>query len=65
MCLLFSFIPASVLTTLSYFVWFTAARAEGPRQRLGNYLAIWLLVVSLLLVACGAFMTFTGRCPLN
>ncbi len=51
MCLLFSLVPASVFTTLSYFVWFAAGNAQGNRQQWGNYLAVWLLIVALGFVA--------------
>ncbi len=65
MCLLFSLIPASVFTTLSYFVWFAAGNAQGSRQQWGNYLAVWLLLVALGFVACGAFVTLAGLCPMG
>ncbi len=65
MCLLFSFVPASVFTTLSYFVWYAAGTAKSNRQQLGNYLALWLLIVALGFIACGAYVTFTGVCPMD
>ncbi len=65
MCFFFSLLPASVFTTLSYFVWFAAANSEGTQQQLGIILALWLLVMAMGFVACGAFMTFTKRCPMQ
>lgn len=65
MCFFFSFIPASVITTVSYFVWFAAGRAEGSRRQWGNYLAIWLLIVAVSYIACGAFVTLAGLCPID
>jgi heme/copper-type cytochrome/quinol oxidase subunit 2 len=65
MCLLFSFVPASVFMMLSYFVWYAAGTAQGNRQQFGNYLAIWLLIVAVAFIACGAYVTFTGVCPMD
>jgi hypothetical protein len=65
MCLLFSLVPASVFTTLSYFVWFAAGNSQGSRQQWGNYLAIWLLIVALGFITCGAYVTFAGLCPME
>ena len=65
MCFFFSFMPATMFTTLSYFVWFAAGKAEGNRQRWGNFLAVWLLIVALGFIACGAFVTLAGLCPID
>ena len=65
MCLFFSLVPASVFTTLSYFVWFAAGTAEGNRQQFGNYLAVWLLIVAVAFIACGAYVTLAGVCPMQ
>lgn len=65
MCFFFSFVPASVFTSLSFFVWFAAGRAAGSRRRWGNYLAIWLVLLALGFIACGAFVSLTGRCPIE
>jgi len=64
MCFFFSFIPATSATTLSYFVWFAAGKAEGNRQRWGSYLAVWLLIVAFGFIACGAIVTLAGLCPI-
>jgi hypothetical protein len=64
MCFFFSFIPATILTTLSYFVWYAAGKAEGNRQRWGSYLAVWLLIVAFGFIACGTFVTLAGLCPI-
>ena len=64
MCFFFSFIPATFLTTLSYFVWYAAGKAEGNRQRWGSYLAVWLLIVAFGFIACGAIVTLAGLCPI-
>jgi hypothetical protein len=65
MCFFFSFIPATIVTTLSYFVWYAAGKAEGNQQRWGNYLAVWLLIVALGYIAMGAYVTFADICPLE
>ena len=65
MCFFFSFVPATVFTTLSYFVWYVAGKAEGNRQRWGNYLAVWLLILALGFVVCGAFVTIADICPID
>jgi len=65
MCFFFSFVPATMFTTLSYFVWFAAGKAEGNRQRWGNFLAVWLLIVALGFIGCGAFVTLAGLCPMD
>ena len=65
MCLIFSFVPASIFGILSYFVWLAAGKAEGNRRKWGNYLAVWLLIVALGYIACGAYVTLSGICPLE
>ena len=65
MCFFFSLMPATMLTTLAYFVWFAAGQAQANRRRLGNYLAVWILVIALGIVACGAYVTLTGLCPME
>jgi len=65
MCFFFSFVPATVFTTLSYFVWYTAGKAEGNRQRWGNYLAVWLLILALGFIVCGAFVTIADICLID
>ena len=65
MCFFFSFVPATVFTTLSYFVWYAAGKAEGNRHRLGSYLAVWLLILAFGFIACGAFVTIADICPLE
>ena len=65
MCLFFSLIPATALAMWSYMVWFAAGFATGNRQRWGNYLAIWLLVLAVGFIACGAYVTIAGLCPMQ
>ena len=65
MCFFFSFIPATLVTTLSYFVWYAAGKAEGNRKRWGNYLAVWLLILAVGYIAMGAYVTLAGICPLE
>jgi len=65
MSFFFSLMPATTLTTAAYFVWLAAARAQGSHQRWGNYLAVWLLVIALGIVACGSYVTLAGLCPIE
>ena len=65
MCFFFSFIPATVFATWGYVVWFAAGFATGNRQRWGNYLAVWLLVLAVGFIACGTFVTVAGLCPMQ
>lgn len=65
MCFFFSFTPATIFTTLSYFVWFAAGKADGKRRDWGNYLAIWLLIVATGFIACGVLVTLAGLCPME
>ena len=65
MCFFFSLIPATMLTTVAYFVWFAAGQAQGSRRRWGSYLAVWLLVIALGIVSCGAYVTLAGLCPME
>ena len=65
MCFFFSLMPATMLTTVAYFVWFAAGQAQEGRQRWGNHLAVWLLVIALGVVSCGAYVTLAGLCPIE
>jgi hypothetical protein len=65
MCFVFSFIPATILATLGYFVLFSSSRAEGRVQKLGRVLAIWIFIVALFLPICGAYVTLAGLCPID
>ena len=65
MCLIFSLFPASAFGALSYLVWSAAGASQGSRRQWGTYLAVWLLIVAAGFVACGAYVTFAGSCPME
>ena len=65
MCFIFSFIPATVLASLGYFVLFSSSKAEGNVQKFGQVLAIWIFIVAVLLPIGGAYITFSGLCPID
>lgn len=65
MCLIFSFIPATIFVIIGYFVLFSSNKAEGPIQKFGYILAIWTFIVALFFPICGAYVTISGQCPLG
>lgn len=66
MCLLFSFIPASIFTTIGYFVLLTARKQDSQGMHLfGRILAIVLFVIATGFIACGLYVTVTGQCPME
>ena len=65
MCFFFSFIPATVLAALGYFVLFASTKAEGGISTFGRVLAIWIFVVALLPPVGGAYVTLADVCPLS
>jgi hypothetical protein len=65
MCFLFSFIPATFWVTVGYFVLFSSAKTEGAVRKFGQLLAIWIFIVALFFPICGAYMSLSGKCPIN
>ena len=65
MCLLFSFLPTTAFLALGYLVLVNSNKAEAAAHTLGRVLAIWIFVVALLFPLCGAYVTFSGICPLE
>ncbi len=66
MCLICSFIPASIFTTIGYFVLLTAGIQNNPGMNLfGSILAIVLFIIALGFITCGLYMTVTGKCPMG
>lgn len=64
MCLIFSFIPATIFLVIGYFVLFSSSKAEGNIQKFGQILAIWVFIVALFFIICGAYATVSGLCPM-
>ena len=65
MCFFFSFLPATVFTTIGFFVLFVALKAEGRLKTFGKILAIWIFFVAACIPICGAILTILGLCPLD
>jgi hypothetical protein len=65
MCLVFSFFPATIFVVIGYFVLFASTRADGFVHTFGLVLAVWLFIIALFFPLCGAFMTFSGLCPMK
>ncbi len=65
MCLLFSFFPATAFLALGYLVLVTSNKAEATAHTLGRVLAIWIFLVALFFPICGAYVTFSGICPME
>lgn len=65
MCFLFSFMPATFWVTVGYFVLYSSAKTEGSIGKFGRYLAIWIFIVAVAILICGAYMTISGNCPID
>lgn len=75
MCLICSFVPASVFTTIGYFV-LSSAQSNRVSAGLfetqlsavgvfGTILAIVLFIIALGFILCGFYMTVSGKCPMK
>ncbi len=65
MCFICSLIPATIFVVIGYFVLFSSSNAEGTIQTFGQILGIWVFIVALLFLICGAYMTLSGKCPMD
>jgi len=65
MCFVFSFIPATIFVTIGYFVLFSSSKAEGAIRTFGQVLAIWIFIIALFFPTAGAYITFSGLCPMD
>ncbi len=65
MCLLFSFVPATIFVVIGYFVLFSSKKTEGTISKFGFILAIWIFIVAAFFPICGAYMTISGQCPME
>jgi hypothetical protein len=63
MCIIFSLIPATILTTIGYFVLFSSTKSEGAMSKFGKILAIWLFIIALIPIIVGLYLTISGLCP--
>ena len=65
MCFIFSLIPATVFTTVGYFVLFTSTKAEGATRKFGQILAIWIFIIATFPIIMGTYVTLSGLCPID
>ncbi len=66
MCLVISFIPATIFTTIGYFVLLTAGIQNNQGINLfGLILAIAFFVIAFVFITCGLYMTVTKKCPME
>jgi hypothetical protein len=65
MCLWFSFMPATFLVVIGYFVLFSSTKTEGSIRKFGKVLAIWLFVIASFFPVMGAYVTITDQCPME
>lgn len=65
MCFIISFVPATIFLTIGYFVLFSSKKAEVSISKFGFILAIWLFIVAGLYPICGAYLTLSGKCPIE
>ncbi len=65
MCFFISFLPATFWAVIGYFVLFSSTRAEGRVQTLGQWLAIWIFFIAVLIPSIAAYITLAGFCPLE
>ncbi len=65
MCFMFSLIPATILIVIGYFVLFSSNKVEGTLRKFGQVLAIWVFIIAQSFPICGAYVTISGKCPIN
>jgi hypothetical protein len=63
MCFVFSLIPATMFVTIGYFVLFSSTKVTSGIRIFGQILAVWIFLIALLAPAAGAYVTFSGLCP--
>ena len=65
MCFFFSFLPATIWVVLGYFILFSSTKGEGGIRVFGRILAIWVFVIAGVIPLMGAYVTFSGFCPIG
>lgn len=65
MCFLFSLIPATFWVTISYFILYSSSKTDGAIRKFGQILAVWILIVAIFFPLCGAYVSISGKCPIN
>ena len=64
MCFFVSFLPATFLVTIGYFVLFSSSKADDGIRTFGRVLAIWIFVIAAFIPIAGAYVTLAGLCPM-
>ncbi len=65
MCFFFSLMPATFFVTIGFFVLFAASMAKGAVKGFGQILAVWIFVLALFPLIAGAYVTWSGQCPMQ
>lgn len=65
MCFMFSLFPATIFVIIGYFVLFSSSKAQGRIRIFGVVLAIWIFIIASFFPLCGAYVTFSGLCPID
>jgi len=65
MCFFFSFVPATLWVVVGYFVLFSSTKIEGGVRTFGRILAVWVFIIAAFIPLMGAYLTFSGLCPLE
>jgi hypothetical protein len=63
MCFFVSFLPATFLVVVGYFVLFSSSKADDGIRTFGRVLAIWIFVIAAFMPIAGAYATLAGLCP--
>lgn len=65
MCFFFSLVPATVWLVGGYFILFSTTKTEGTVRTFGQILAVWVFVIAAAIPVIGAYVTFSGLCPID
>ena len=65
MCFFFSLVPATFWLVIGYLVLYLSTRFDGAAKTFGRGLAVWVFIISGLIVLMGAYVTTSGLCPMN
>ena len=65
MCFLMSLVPATFWVTIGYFVLFASSKAQNGVSTFDQILAIWIFVLALIPPIAGAYITWSGLCPIE
>jgi len=48
-----------------YFILFSSTKVEGAIRTFGRILAVWVFVIAAAIPVIGAYVTFSGLCPVD